>query len=252
MVGAGGRGGQVAIHGDSGHTPESICILLTDTEVFAQPHKILTGDTLFIGDIGRPDLAGGKGYTPEMMATMMYDSLHEKLLRLLITWKSTRRTEQGRCVERTFPTRLRQRSACKRNQLRPEADVKDAFVRMMTADLLRPRLLPDRRRDSIAPAPGFRRTQEGGRTSIHRHSSFPANEIIQFCHANLLPISIANPPRANRECHLRDKPFTLRCRPAQSHNRLVNLLLRLATITNGALVEEQGSPQAAKLPAKPM
>lgn len=65
-----------------GHTPESICILITDTEVSDQPQKILTGDTLFVGDIGRPDLAGGKGFTPEMMAGMMYDSLHEKLLRL--------------------------------------------------------------------------------------------------------------------------------------------------------------------------
>ncbi|MEO7969800.1 MAG: MBL fold metallo-hydrolase, partial [bacterium] len=65
-----------------GHTPESICILVTDTEVSNQPQKILTGDTLFIGDVGRPDLAGGKGYTPQMMAGMMYDTLHEKLLRL--------------------------------------------------------------------------------------------------------------------------------------------------------------------------
>src|SRR5712691_3198597 len=65
-----------------GHTPESICILVTDTEVSNQPQKVLTGDTLFIGDIGRPDLAGGKGYKPAMMAGMMYDSLHEKLLLL--------------------------------------------------------------------------------------------------------------------------------------------------------------------------
>jgi len=65
-----------------GHTPESICVLVTDTEVSDQPQKILTGDTLFIGDVGRPDLAGGQGYTPEMMAGMMYDSLHEKLLTL--------------------------------------------------------------------------------------------------------------------------------------------------------------------------
>jgi glyoxylase-like metal-dependent hydrolase (beta-lactamase superfamily II)/rhodanese-related sulfurtransferase len=72
-----------------GHTPESICILVTDTEEAAGedahapgPQKILTGDTLFIGDVGRPDLAGGKGYTPQMMAAMMYDTLHEKLLRL--------------------------------------------------------------------------------------------------------------------------------------------------------------------------
>ena len=65
-----------------GHTPEGICVLITDTEVSDEPQKVLTGDTLFIGDVGRPDLAGGKGYTPQMMAEMMYDSLHEKLLKL--------------------------------------------------------------------------------------------------------------------------------------------------------------------------
>jgi glyoxylase-like metal-dependent hydrolase (beta-lactamase superfamily II)/rhodanese-related sulfurtransferase len=65
-----------------GHTPEGICILVTDTETPDQPQKLLTGDTLFIGDVGRPDLAGGKGYTPQMMAEMMYDSLHGKLLQL--------------------------------------------------------------------------------------------------------------------------------------------------------------------------
>lgn len=70
-----------------GHTPESICVLVTETEEKAGgdasvPQKVLTGDTLFIGDVGRPDLAGGKGYTPQMMAAMMFDSLHEKLMRL--------------------------------------------------------------------------------------------------------------------------------------------------------------------------
>ncbi|HTD85832.1 MAG TPA: MBL fold metallo-hydrolase, partial [Candidatus Binatia bacterium] len=69
-----------------GHTPESICILVTDKEDAGKdsraPDRLLTGDTLFIGDVGRPDLAGGKGYTPQMMAAMMYDSLHEKILKL--------------------------------------------------------------------------------------------------------------------------------------------------------------------------
>ena len=65
-----------------GHTPEGICVLVSDTEVSDQPQRVLTGDTLFIGDVGRPDLAGAKGYTPQTMAGMMYDSLHEKLLRL--------------------------------------------------------------------------------------------------------------------------------------------------------------------------
>src|SRR6185436_2965987 len=65
-----------------GHTPESICILVTDTYESTgedapapSPQKILTGDTLFIGDVGRPDLAGAKGYTSQMMAGMMYDTL---------------------------------------------------------------------------------------------------------------------------------------------------------------------------------
>src|SRR5215813_1362265 len=65
-----------------GHTPEGICVLVIDSEVSDQPQKILTGDTLFIGDVGRPDLAGGKGFTSQMMAEMMYDSLHGKLLKL--------------------------------------------------------------------------------------------------------------------------------------------------------------------------
>ena len=65
-----------------GHTPEGISIVVIDTEVSTAPQKVLTGDTLFNGDVGRPDLAGARGYTSEMMAGMLYDSLHEKLLKL--------------------------------------------------------------------------------------------------------------------------------------------------------------------------
>ncbi|MFN0086405.1 MAG: MBL fold metallo-hydrolase [Blastocatellia bacterium] len=65
-----------------GHTPESISILVIDTEVSDEPRKVLTGDTLFIGDVGRPDLVGSKGHTAEQMAGMLYDSLHGKLLTL--------------------------------------------------------------------------------------------------------------------------------------------------------------------------
>jgi hydroxyacylglutathione hydrolase len=65
-----------------GHTPESISVLVIDTEVSDKPEKVLTGDTLFVGDVGRPDLVGSKGYTPEVMAGMLYDSLHDKLLKL--------------------------------------------------------------------------------------------------------------------------------------------------------------------------
>ena len=63
-----------------GHTPEGISWLVIDTEVSNEPVKVLTGDTLFIGDVGRPDLVGSKGFTAEEMAGMLYDSLHSKLL----------------------------------------------------------------------------------------------------------------------------------------------------------------------------
>lgn len=65
-----------------GHTPESISIVVEDPEAPGKPTKVLTGDTLFIGDVGRPDLAGGKGYTAEQMAGMLYDSLRQKLMTL--------------------------------------------------------------------------------------------------------------------------------------------------------------------------
>lgn len=65
-----------------GHTPESICIIVTDTEDLKQPAKLFSGDTLFIGDVGRPDLIAAKGFRAEQMAEMMYETLHEKLLKL--------------------------------------------------------------------------------------------------------------------------------------------------------------------------
>jgi len=63
-----------------GHTPESICLVITDHEKSALPWTVLTGDTLFLGDVGRPDLS--KKYTPPQLAGMLYDSLHDKLLKL--------------------------------------------------------------------------------------------------------------------------------------------------------------------------
>jgi len=65
-----------------GHTPEGITILAENTENAEEPLKMFTGDTLFIGDVGRPDLIGSKGFTADQMASMLYDSLHEKILPL--------------------------------------------------------------------------------------------------------------------------------------------------------------------------
>lgn len=62
-----------------GHTPEGITIL---AESAGETSKLFTGDTLFIGDVGRPDLVGSKGFTAEEMGAMLYDSLREKILPL--------------------------------------------------------------------------------------------------------------------------------------------------------------------------
>lgn len=59
-----------------GHTPESSCYLLFDEN--KKEHAIFTGDTLFVGDVGRPDLLDGK-MTKEELASMMFDSLNNKL-----------------------------------------------------------------------------------------------------------------------------------------------------------------------------
>src|SRR5271169_4032300 len=63
-----------------GHTSESICLVITDEEKSPKPWAVLTGDTLFLGDVGRPDLS--KTHTPAELAGLLYDSLHYKLLKL--------------------------------------------------------------------------------------------------------------------------------------------------------------------------
>lgn len=65
-----------------GHTPEGITILAKNTEEPEAPLKMFTGDTLFIGDVGRPDLIGSKGFTAEQMGSMLFDSIHNKILPL--------------------------------------------------------------------------------------------------------------------------------------------------------------------------
>lgn len=65
-----------------GHTPEGITIIAKDLSDDSAPLKAFTGDTLFIGDVGRPDLIGSKGFTAEQMGGMLYDSLREKILPL--------------------------------------------------------------------------------------------------------------------------------------------------------------------------
>lgn len=65
-----------------GHTPESISIVMWEKPEDEVPFGVLTGDTLFIGDVGRPDLLASIGFTREELADQLYDSLHNKLMPL--------------------------------------------------------------------------------------------------------------------------------------------------------------------------
>ena len=65
-----------------GHTPESMSIVIYEHPGDTVPYGVLTGDTLFIGDVGRPDLLASIGFTREELADKLYDSLHTKLMTL--------------------------------------------------------------------------------------------------------------------------------------------------------------------------
>ena len=65
-----------------GHTPESICIVVYEHADDEVPYGVLTGDTLFVGDVGRPDLLADDGLSAATLARALYGSLHEKLLKL--------------------------------------------------------------------------------------------------------------------------------------------------------------------------
>jgi glyoxylase-like metal-dependent hydrolase (beta-lactamase superfamily II)/rhodanese-related sulfurtransferase len=66
-----------------GHTPESMSLLVYDLRVSeSTPHAVLTGDTLFVGDVGRPDLRASLGWSAQALGSLLYDSLHQKLLPL--------------------------------------------------------------------------------------------------------------------------------------------------------------------------
>ncbi|MBM3463598.1 MAG: MBL fold metallo-hydrolase [Armatimonadetes bacterium] len=83
--------GDAIVHGNTrlevletpGHTPEGISLVAYDLgKDPAKPQAVLTGDTLFVGDVGRPDLMASSGHSAEALAGNLYDSLHGKLLAL--------------------------------------------------------------------------------------------------------------------------------------------------------------------------
>ena len=125
-----------------GHTPESVSIVVVDRAVSEVPKAVLTGDTLFIGDVGRPDLTGsdprsGSGApTAQDLAGMLYDSLHRKLLTLPDSVEVYPAHGAGSLCGRNISSETSSTIGQQRQfnyALKPMP--KEEFVRMMTTDL---------------------------------------------------------------------------------------------------------------------
>jgi hydroxyacylglutathione hydrolase len=119
-----------------GHTAESISILVYDlSRSAADPYAVLTGDTLFVGDVGRPDLRVALGWSASDLGGMLYDSLHSKLLPLpdasLVYPAHGAGSLCGKALSKeTFSTIGEQRRS--NYALRPMT--KAAFIDLVTAD----------------------------------------------------------------------------------------------------------------------
>jgi glyoxylase-like metal-dependent hydrolase (beta-lactamase superfamily II)/rhodanese-related sulfurtransferase len=117
-----------------GHTLESISILVTDLERSPEPYAVLTGDTLFIGDVGRPDLS--PGLTPQQLAGMLYDSLHSKLLTLPDHVEVYPAHGAGSLCGRQLSTERSSTIGQQRaTNFALQAKSRDEFVQMLTSEL---------------------------------------------------------------------------------------------------------------------
>jgi hydroxyacylglutathione hydrolase len=119
-----------------GHTPESISILVYDlNKSDTQPHAVLTGDTLFIGDVGRPDLRGALGWSATDLGGMLFDSLHTKLLGLpdqsLVYPAHGAGSLCGRAISKETVSTLGEQ---RRSNYALQPMSKQAFIQVVTAD----------------------------------------------------------------------------------------------------------------------
>jgi hydroxyacylglutathione hydrolase len=119
-----------------GHTPESISLVVFDRAASdTHPHAVLTGDTLFVGDVGRPDLRASLGWSAAALGNLLYDSLHQKLLTLpddcLVYPAHGAGSLCGKALgKETFTTIGEQRRS--NYALQPMS--REAFVQLVTAD----------------------------------------------------------------------------------------------------------------------
>jgi len=120
-----------------GHTPESITVLVYDTAVdAANPRMALTGDTLFVGDVGRPDLMASAGTGADELAASLYHSVHDKLARLsdaVEVWPA--HGAGSMCGKNLSNERMSTLGAQRATNWAFATTSKDEFVRTATSDL---------------------------------------------------------------------------------------------------------------------
>ena len=119
-----------------GHTPESISIVVYDLNTSTeQPYAVLTGDTLFIGDVGRPDLRAALGWSSEQLGGMLFDSLHTKLLALpdesLVYPAHGAGSLCGKALSKETVSTLGEQ---RRSNYALQPMSKEAFIQVVTAD----------------------------------------------------------------------------------------------------------------------
>lgn len=119
-----------------GHTPESISIVVYDLDLSeGQPQAVLTGDTLFIGDVGRPDLRAALGWSAAQLGAMLFDSLHTKLLALpdesLVYPAHGAGSLCGKAISKETVSTLGEQ---RRSNYALQPMSKEAFVLVVTAD----------------------------------------------------------------------------------------------------------------------
>ena len=119
-----------------GHTPESISIVVYDLNASdTQPHAVLTGDTLFIGDVGRPDLRAALGWSAAELGSMLFDSVHTKLLALpdqsLVYPAHGAGSLCGKAISKETVSTLGEQ---RRSNYALQPMSKEAFIQVVTAD----------------------------------------------------------------------------------------------------------------------
>ena len=125
----------------AGHTPESVCILVfaagaspSDGKV-RDPWAVLTGDTLFVNDVGRPDLRASLGWAPQDLAGLLYESLHEKLLPLPGATRVYPAHGAGSlCGKALGPENFSTLEVQRRVNYALQPMTKDEFIRLVVAD----------------------------------------------------------------------------------------------------------------------